>query len=300
LGCERALLKAAQTGTPGAGRGPALGRDRLLLGVPEMSEVADSPVPPPRRVVTRPPAATAELIRKIFAEFAGTAILVFFAVGSAVFGIDKIGDVGVALAFGLVLLALAYAIGPVSGCHVNPAVTLGVLMRRGLPLQEAIAYWIAQILGGIAGGALLKLMTSKFGKVTDQTGALGTNDWGKTITGGGAFLLEVILTFLLVFVVLLVTGRAAAPGFAGLAIGLVLTAIHLVGIPLDGTSVNPARSLGPAVFAGTHAMSHVWLFIVAPLIGGALAALIAPLLDVPELDVGDAGLFDPTGADVPV
>jgi aquaporin Z len=267
--------------------------------VPEVSEVADSQLRQANPSASHPHQVDSELIRKIVAEFMGTAILVFFAVGSAVFGIDKVGDVGVAFAFGFVLLALAYAIGPVSGCHVNPAVTLGVLMRRGLPLREAIAYWIAQLLGGILGGALLKLMTSKFGKVTDQTGALGTNDWGKTITGGGAFLLEVILTFLLVFVVLLVTGRAAAPGFAGLAIGLVLTVIHLVGIPLDGTSVNPARSLGPAIFAGSHAMSHVWLFIVAPLIGGALAALVAPLLDVPELDVGDAGLVDPTGADVP-
>src|ERR1700750_1947597 len=214
-----------------------------------------------------------DLLRKSIAELIGTAILVFFAVGSAVFGFDKIGAVGVALTFGLVLLALAYSIGPISGCHVNPAVTLGVLIRRGITVQEAVAYWIAQIAGGIAGGALLKMMTSSFGKGTDQTGALGTNDWGKNISGGGAFLLEVILTFLLVFVVLLVTGRAAAPGFAGLAIGLVLTVIHLVGIPLDGTSVNPARSLGPAVFAGSHALSHVWLFLVAPLVGGLVSAL---------------------------
>jgi len=194
-----------------------------------------------------------------------------------------------------VLLALAYAIGPVSGCHVNPAVTLGVLLRRGMPAPEAVAYWIAQVAGGLLAGALLKLMTSSFGKVTDQTGALGTNDWGKTISAGGAFVLEIVLTFLLVFVVLLVTGRAAAPGFAGLAIGLVLTVIHLVGIPLDGTSVNPARSLGPAIFAGSHPMSHVWLFILAPLIGGALAALAAPLLDVGAA----SGASDPTGADVP-
>lgn len=241
-----------------------------------------------------------ELVRKVVAEFFGTAILVFFAVGSAVFGINKIGDLGVALAFGLVLLALAYAIGPVSGCHVNPAVTLGVLLRGGMPPQEAACYWAAQIVGGIAGGALLKLMTSNFGKVTDQTGALGTNDWGKTINGPGAFLLEIIMTFLLVLVVLLVTGRAAAPGFAGLAIGLVLTVIHLVGIPLDGTSVNPARSLGPAIFAGSHAMSHVWLFIVAPLIGGALAALIDPLLQsVPAGGKAKPDVIDPTGANVP-
>ncbi|MCW2522023.1 MAG: Aquaporin [Frankiales bacterium] len=245
-----------------------------------------------------------DFVRKTLAEFLGTAMLVFFAVGSAVFGSNKIGDLGVAVAFGLTLLALAYSIGPVSGAHVNPAVTLGVLLRRGITPPEALAYWIAQFAGGIAGGALLKLMTSSFGKVTDQTGALGTNDWGTAVTERGAFLEEVILTFLLVFVVLLVTGRAAAPGFAGLAIGLVLTAIHLVGIPLDGTSVNPARSLGPAVFAGAHAMSHVWLFIVAPLIGGVIAALVIPLfetaggVEAPAEDAGGADL-DPTGADVP-
>jgi aquaporin Z len=234
------------------------------------------------------------------AEFLGTFLLVFFAVGSAVFGIDKIGALGVALAFGLVLLALAYSIGPVSGCHVNPAVTLGVLLRKGLTPQEAGAYWIAQFAGGILGGALLKLMTSSFGKVTDQTGALGTNDWGKSISGGGAFLLEIILTFLLVFVVLLVTGRAAAPGFAGLAIGLVLTVIHLVGIPLDGTSVNPARSVGPALFAGSHAVSHVWLFIVAPLIGGAIAAFVAPLFETASgVESSNVKDVDPTGANRP-
>jgi aquaporin Z len=241
-----------------------------------------------------------ELARKLFAEFIGTAVLVFFAVGSAVFGIDVIGDLGVALAFGLVLLALAYAIGPTSGCHVNPAVTLGVWLSKGMPLEEAIQYWVAQFVGAIAGAALLKLMTSSFGKVKDQTGALGTNNWGPHITGGGAFVLEILLTFLLVAVVLLVTGRAAAPGFAGLAIGLSLTVIHLVGIPLDGTSVNPARSLGPALFEGGSALSHVWLFIVAPLVGAVLAAVIVPLLaprNLPEseFEPGD----DPTGANVP-
>ena len=241
-----------------------------------------------------------DLVRKAVAELLGTFILVFFAVGSAVFGIDKIGALGVALAFGLVLLALAYAIGPVSGCHVNPAVTLGVLLRRGITPTEAGAYWVAQFIGGIAGGALLKIMTSSFGKVTDQTKALGTNNWGKTISGPGAFLLEIVLTFLLVFVVLLVTGRAAAPGFAGLAIGLVLTVIHLVGIPLDGTSVNPARSLGPALFAGTGPLSHVWMFIVAPLIGGVLAALVAPLFETTAgAEHPDAFDVDPTGVNVP-
>jgi aquaporin Z len=240
------------------------------------------------------------MVRKAVAESVGTFLLVFLAVGSAVFGINKVGPTGVALAFGLVLLALAYSIGPVSGCHVNPAVTLAVLLRRGITVAEAGAYWLAQVVGAVVGGAVLKLMTSSFGRVTDQTGALGTNDWGTTISGGGAFLLEIILTFVLVFVVLLVTGRAAAPGFAGLAIGLVLTVVHLVGIPLDGTSVNPARSLGPAIFAGSHAMSHVWLFIVAPLLGGLLAALLAPLLDTAPATSGPEAIeVDPTGADLP-
>jgi aquaporin Z len=244
--------------------------------------------------------SVSSLARKVIAEGLGTGILVFFAVGSAVFGIEVIGAVGVAFAFGLVLLALAYSIGPVSGCHVNPAVTLGVLMRGGITAREAGAYWIAQVVGAVVGALLLKLMTTA-GDVVDNTGALGTNDWGATVNLFGAFVLEVILTFLLVLVVLLVTGRAAAPGFAGLAIGLVLTVIHLVGIPLDGTSVNPARSLGPALVEGGTPLAHVWLFIVAPLLGGALAAVVAPLL-TPEVEIAEAApaMIDPTGADVPL
>ncbi len=235
-------------------------------------------------------------VREALAEFVGTLVLVFFAVGSAVAGIDRLGPVGVAFAFGLVLLALAYSIGPTSGCHVNPAVTLGVLLHGGMTLQRAVIYWVAQFLGAIAGAALLKMMVDGFGRVKDQTGALGTNDWGKTISGPGAFVLEIIMTFLLVFVVLLVTGRAASPGFAGLAIGLVLTGIHMLGIPLDGTSVNPARSLGPALFNGGEPLAHVWLFIVAPLLGGLLAALLEPMLvALPSA----ARAADPTGADVP-
>lgn len=241
-----------------------------------------------------------DLVRKATAELIGTFILVFFAVGSAVFGFELIGATGVAIAFGLTLLALAYAIGPTSGCHVNPAVTLGVLLRRGIPLPEAAAYWGAQLLGGVAAAALLKLMTSDFGGADDQTGALGTNSWGATVSGGGAFVFEVLGTCLLVLVVILVTGRAAAPGFAGLAIGLVLIVIHLVGIPLTGTSVNPARSLGPALFEGGAALSQLWLFLVAPLLGAALASLIAPIFDLPSTQrAAQAPGTDPTGASVP-
>ncbi len=222
------------------------------------------------------------IYRKYLAEFIGTFMLVFLAVGAAVFGIagsvgagDPAGPgsgvVGVALAFGLVLLAVAYAFGPVSGAHVNPSVTLAMLLAKRLPASDAVGYWIAQFLGGILGGAVLKLFVSSFG-VTDQTGGLGTNSYNNgAINLAGAFVLEVLLTAAFVAVILLVTEGAAAPGFAGIAIGLALTLVHLVGIPLTGTSVNPARSLGPALFAGGDALGQVWLFILAPLVGGAVA-----------------------------
>jgi aquaporin Z len=195
-----------------------------------------------------------------------------------VFGINRIGPVGVALAFGLVLLALVYAIGPISGCHVNPAVTLGVLLSRAIGARAAGGYVVVQLAGAALAGGLLRLLVSA-GGARDQTEALGTNAWGKSVNGLGAFLVEAVLTFLLVFVVLQVTRIDAAPGFAGLAIGLVLTVIHLVGIPLTGTSVNPARSIGPAVF-WPSALPQLWLFIVAPLLGAVIAwgisAVIGP------------------------
>lgn len=237
-----------------------------------------------------------ELTRRLTAEFLGTFILVFFAVGAAVFGIEDIGRAGVALAFGFTLLVLAYSIGPISGCHVNPAVTLGVFLNRGIEAREAGGYVVAQIAGAIAGAALIKGMTG-FGDVEDQTGALGTNDWGATVSGPGAFVLEIVLTFLLVFVVLLVTSHDAAPGFAGLAIGITLAAIHLVGIPLTGTSVNPARSIGPALFEGGDALEHLWVFILAPLIGGAIAFGAFRFLTTPPPPGAHAAPHDPTTAD---
>ncbi|WP_116452409.1 aquaporin [Blastococcus litoris] len=242
------------------------------------------------------------LARSLAAEFLGTALLVVVAVGSAVVGIDAIGPLGVALAFGLTLLALAYAIGPVSGCHVNPAVTLGVLLSGGMTVREAAGYWGAQFAGGIAGAAVLQLLTSGFGDVVDQTGTLGANDYGLTISMGGAFLVEALLTFVFVAVILMVTGKAAAPGFAGLAIGLTLAAVHLVGIPLTGTSVNPARSLGPALFAGGDPLAHVWLFLLAPLVGGAIAVVVVRAISAPALTVeraGAAGELDETGVQLP-
>lgn len=225
-------------------------------------------------------------VRALISEFVGTFLLVFLAVGAAVFGIagfvgdDKTqpgmgnGVVGVALAFGLVLLGIAYAFGPISGAHVNPAVTLAMLMGRRMPAREAVGYWIAQFLGAVAGAGVLKLFVSAFG-VTDQTGGLGTNSYDNGhINMAGAFVLEALLTAGFILVILLVTERVAAPGFAGLAIGLTLTLVHLVGIPLTGTSVNPARSLGPALFNGGTSLSQVWLFIVAPLVGAVIAVLV--------------------------
>ncbi|GHF39987.1 hypothetical protein GCM10010218_21680 [Streptomyces mashuensis] len=213
--------------------------------------------------------------RSIAAEFIGTAALVFFAVGSVALAADFIGVLGIALAFGFTLLALAYALGPISGCHVNPAVTLGMLLQRRISVTTAIEYWIAQLLGGILGAAVLFVLAKQVPGLKTE-GAFGSNGYGDRsavhLTTGGAFLAEVVLTFLLVFVVLSVTHRVAVVGFQGLAIGLALAVVHIVGVPLTGTSVNPARSLGPALFAGGAALSQLWLFIIAPLVGAVLAA----------------------------
>lgn len=211
------------------------------------------------------------------AEFLGTLIYVFFGVGAAVLASEYIGTLGVALAFGFTLLALAYTIGPISGAHVNPAVTLGMLLARRIGLGTAVRYWVAQFVGGIVGGALLLLVTAQVPGLK-ILGSFGTNGFGNRsavrINLGGAFVAELVLTALLVYVVLCVTRRLAVVGFDGLPIGLTLAVVNLVGIPLTGASVNPARSLGPAVFAGAAPMEQVWLFIVAPLLGGALAALV--------------------------
>lgn len=237
--------------------------------------------------------------RKLFAEFLGTFFLVFLAVGTAVAGIAAVRDdtsemlvpaagvVGVALAFGFVLVMAVYAIGHISGCHINPAVTAAMMVGRKMPIREGLAYMVVQVLGAIAGAGLLQFLVS-VGGVTDKTGALGSNAYDNgAINLPGAFVLEVVLTAIFVLVILLVTDKVATPAFAGIAIGLSLAAIHLVGIPLDGTSVNPARSIGPALFAGGTALSQVWLFIVAPLIGGVIGALIWRGLTPNELETDD-------------
>lgn len=223
--------------------------------------------------------------RAFIAEFLGTALLVFFAVGTATlsFGFKIAGSspsagvVVTALAFGLVLGALVYVIGPISGCHINPAVTIGFLVSKRIVLGDALAYWLAQFLGAIAGAAVLYGVASSTPHYSTSTVGLGADGFGARSMVGldatGAFITEVVLTFLFVLVILAVTRRAANATVAGLVIGLSLTLVHLIGIPLDGTSVNPARSLGPAIFVGGDALSQLWLFIVAPLVGGALAAI---------------------------
>jgi aquaporin Z len=228
-------------------------------------------------------------------------LLVVFAVGVATetFGFKLFGGspsagvVTTAFAFGLVLLALVYSLGPISGCHVNPAVTMGFVVTGRMELREAIEYWVAQFLGGIGGALLLWLMFSTTDGYDRTTTGLGTDGYGSQasfshISAGGAFLVEVVLTTLFVFVVLAATSRLGSPGFAGLAIGIALVVVHLIGIPLTGTSVNPARSLGPAIVVGSDALKQVWVFIVAPLVGGIVAALIYRYLFADEGTVAEA------------
>lgn len=223
--------------------------------------------------------------RKVVAELIGTACLVFFGAGTATlcFGFGATGSVAAAgvvataLAFGLVLLVLCYSLGPISGCHVNPAVTMGFLTSGRIPVAEAVAYWIAQVVGGIIGALVMWGMFSGAEDYSTDKVGLGADGFGSAsmvgLNAGGAFLAEAVLTFLFVFVVLAVTRKAAWPQLGGVAIGLALTTVHLIGIPLTGTSVNPARSIGPALFVGGDALTQLWLFIIAPLVGGVVAAL---------------------------
>jgi aquaporin Z len=217
--------------------------------------------------------------RRAVAELVGTFVLVFGGVGSAVIAGEAIGALGVAFAFGLSLLAMAYAIGPISGCHINPAVTAGLLLSKRMRMDEAIRYWIAQVLGAVlAALVLLIVIKARSGgyDLTDE--GFGANGYGNHSPGGfplgAALIVEIVLTFFLVFTVLAATDKIANAAFAGIPIGLVLTLIHLVGIPVTNTSVNPARSIGPALFVGDWALAQLWLFIIAPLIGAVLASLV--------------------------
>ncbi|MEJ7892990.1 MAG: aquaporin Z [Solirubrobacteraceae bacterium] len=217
--------------------------------------------------------------RRAAAEFVGTFVLVFGGVGSAVIAGDVISALGVALAFGLALLCMAYAIGPISGCHINPAVTFGLLLSGKIERDEAVRYVIAQTLGAIAAALLLLIIVkSAPGEYDLAENGFGANGFGDHSPGGypivAAIIAEVVLTALLVFTVLAATDRIANVAFAGIPIGFVLVLIHLVGIPIDNTSVNPARSIGPAVFVLDWAIAQLIVFILAPLAGAFAGATL--------------------------
>jgi aquaporin Z len=217
-------------------------------------------------------------MKKFAAEMLGTAILVFIGCGSAVIAGKQIGFLGIALAFGLVLLTMVYAIGSISGCHVNPAVSIAMLVAGKMNVKDAVGYIVAQCIGAIIAAGLLLVIASGQAGYTLGMNGLGQNGYGVASPGGYSLaacaLAEVLLTAMFVFVIFGSLSKDAPKGFAGLAIGFALGMVHIVGIPLTGTSVNPARSLGPAVFVGGTALAQLWLFIVAPVIGGILAALV--------------------------
>lgn len=215
---------------------------------------------------------------KVTAEFIGTFILVFFGVGSAVLMGAHIGFLGIAIAFGLSIVAAAYGFGAISGAHLNPAVSLGFLASGRMSSGDFIAYCIAQIPGGVAAAAVILLIASGKADYSVAQNGLGQNGWGTGYNGGytmtAALVFEFVATFLFVSVILGATQSDSPSGFAGLAIGLTLAGIHLVGIDVTGVSVNPARSIGPAIFVGGQALSQLWLFVLAPLAGGLLAGIL--------------------------
>jgi aquaporin Z len=214
-------------------------------------------------------------MRKYLAELIGTAVLVLMGCGSAVFAgtgqpFAAVGTLGVAFAFGLSVVAMAYTIGNISGCHINPAITLGAWLSKRISSADAAGYMAAQTLGAVLGSAILFVLAKGSGSATTLTGANGFAD-GSLVQ---AFVAEVVFTAVFVLVVLGTTAKGGAGNFAGLAIGLTLVLVHIVCIPITGTSVNPARSIGPALFAGTKALSQLWVFIVAPFAGAAVAAAL--------------------------
>ena len=221
------------------------------------------------------------LSKKLTAEFIGTFWLVFGGCGAAVldaaFPQLGIGFLGVAFAFGLTVLTMVYAIGPISGCHLNPAISVGLVCGKRFPARELIPYIIAQVLGAIlASGVLYVIASGKDG--FSLSNGFASNGYGLHSPGGysllACFVAEAVLTFMFVLIIHGATDRRAPAGFAGIAIGLTLTLIHLISIPVTNTSVNPARSTGPAIFVGGWAIQQLWLFWVAPIVGGAIAGLV--------------------------
>ncbi len=234
-------------------------------------------------------------MRRYIAEFIGTMVLTLFGCGAAALsgGVEGVlGILGIATAFGLSIVAMAYAIGDVSGCHINPAVSLAMFIDGRMSLGDFIGYVIAQFLGGFAGAGILAffvIASENYGDI--ESAGLGANGFGELSYVGlslpGAIVCEIILTFVFVLTILAVTDNINNSMIAGLVIGLTLTFVHILGIPLTGTSVNPARSLGPAVFTGGTALIQVWVFIVFPLIGAVLAALCYKFLNRPDADMGN-------------
>ena len=210
------------------------------------------------------------------AEFIGTAVLVLCGPGSAILAAQAIGILGVALAFGFALLIMAYVVGPISGCHINPAITLGMLLANKITVRHAVYAWVAQVLGGIFGAAVIFGIAS--GREGWERGTFASNGWDRDgLSGlGAAIIVELVFTALFVFVVLATTGRRFAPGFGGLVAGITLAVIHLATIPVDNTGVNPARSIATAIFADTDpsALSQLWAFIVFPLIGSVVGVFV--------------------------
>ena len=227
-------------------------------------------------------------MKKYVAELIGTFVLTFMGCGTAVvtggltggIGGGTLGVLAIAVAFGLSIVAMAYSIGNISGCHINPAVSLAMLISKKLDVTDFIGYVVAQIIGAIAAAGLLKAVTSL---CDPKLEGLGTNGYDAAsfvgLNAGGAFLVEVVLTCIFLLAILGVTSRPAFSSVAGIVIGLTLTFVHIIGIPLTGTSVNPARSLGPALLAGGDALKQVWVFILAPLVGAAIAAIVYKFLD---------------------
>lgn len=217
-------------------------------------------------------------MKSYLAEVMGTFILVFVGCASVVTGgfggILPAGSVGIGLAFGIAVIASAYALGPVSGAHLNPAVSLGAFLAGRLPAKDLIPYMIAQVIGGVLGAIVLWIIAS--GAASGAPSNLAANGWDPTkYSMMSAFLVEVVATFIFVTVILGVTSAKHATAFAGLVIGLTLAALHFCFIPVSGNSLNPARSIGPALFSGSVAIGQLWLYIVAPLIGGAIAGVVA-------------------------
>ena len=218
-------------------------------------------------------------MKKYLSEFLGTLVLVLLGCGSAAIAGGTLGTLGIAFAFGLVIVAMAYSIGRISGCHVNPAVSLAMLISKKMSVKDFCGYVVAQVLGAFAGAGILAWIIHN---TALENAGLGANGYGELSAVGlsliGAFIVEIVATFIFVFAILGVTDDDKYEKISGVVIGFVLTLIHIVVIPLTGTSVNPARSLAPAVLVGGTALSQVWVFIVAPLVGAALAALVWKVL----------------------